>query len=123
MIKTQHITTQTLTTTYLTLWTGYLIFDYALFRFSADDVILGVFNGGEELITLNLASMKTDYKVDVNFLTDPVISMYSSSRWCLDLRKMGGLYPVGTQGIELKARAVTGTKTLNGAMLLLRGTV
>ncbi len=121
MIRTHHIVTQTLSTTDTILWSGYLIFDYGLFRLNSNDIILSVFNGGEEIITLNLASLTADYKVDVNFLTDPLISMYAPNRWCLDMRKAGGLQPSGIQGIELKAKSITGTKTLNGAMLVLRG--
>jgi hypothetical protein len=66
----------------------------------------------------DLPAMKTSFKVDTNTLTDPIIQLYSSGRWCLDLRKLDGLYPQGVVGVEIKLRAKSGTKTLDSAMII-----
>jgi hypothetical protein len=106
--------------TYATVWSGYTVLVYALFRLSSDDVVIGLFNGGEEVMTFDLASMKSDFKMDINTLTDPIMHMYSSGRWCLDLRKLEGLYPEGASGIDIKLKSKSGTKTLDCAMIVTR---
>lgn len=112
-----HIPETTLTTTPSLIWTGNYILTYAIFQCSSDAILLSLWNDSQQALVFNLSSMKQDYRLDDGDLFQPILKMYSQNRWVLDFRLFGGLYPQGLTGVEIKMEALTGTKTLENAMI------
>jgi hypothetical protein len=117
-LKTISVDTTVIPSTYTSIWAGDQILVYALFKFSSDDFVVGIFNNDQEIMTFDLPDLKTVYKVDATALQDPIFSTYSAGRWCLDLRKFDGLYPEGVTGIEIKLKTKSGSKTLEKALIV-----
>lgn len=91
----------------------------AVLQLSSDAVEVYIRNGDAEVMSFNLNSLRSNYKLDESASMLPVY-MYAINRWVLDFRSFKGLPPSGTTGIEIGVRATSGTKTLNNAMVMWR---
>lgn len=117
MLRTTKITNQELTTTTSWIWGGDHLLEMVLLSLGSDSITVRIENNGIECMLFDLSTLKSVHKVDSSFATSLPIYAYSPTRWCINFRHFGGIYPEGSTGVRIGLNANTGVKTLDSAII------